>query len=37
MDIQNIENKIIIIREQKVLLDTDVAEIYAWPELVEGG
>ncbi len=28
MDIQNIENKIIIIREQKVILDTDVAEIY---------
>ena len=36
MDIKNIENKIILIREQKVLLDTDVAEIYACPELVEG-
>ena len=28
MDIQNIENKIILIRDQKVILDRDVAEIY---------
>ncbi len=28
MDIQKIENKIIIVREQKVILDSDVADLY---------
>lgn len=27
-DIQNVENKVIIVREQQVIVDRDVAELY---------
>jgi len=36
MELERIESKIIIIRDQKVILDRDIAEIYACPELVDG-
>ena len=34
--IEKIEEKIIILENQKVILDTDVANLYACPELVVG-
>ena len=36
MEIEKIESKIILLRKQKVILDKDVAEIYACPEPVAG-
>ena len=36
MEIEKIESKIIILRDQKVILDKDVAEIYVCPEPVAG-
>ena len=33
---ETIEQKLIVIRNQKVLLDFDVAEIYPCPELAKG-